>query len=178
MNVARIGFEGGRKAIFLDGEVVYPGLDDTFGGMWRVRILHGPNVKYIGQGREPEWYGTESWAAFFARLEAKYADQVALVYLESPYEGKLIEWVWETEAYDGLILNPGALAHYSYALYDALRGAGRPAIEVHVSQVYQREAFRGQLVTAGACRGVIVGLGLFGYEIALLGLLHLLVKEP
>jgi len=70
--------------------------------MWRVRILHGPNVKYIGQGREPEWYGTESWAAFFARLEAKYADQVALVYLESPYEGKLIEWVWETEAYDGL----------------------------------------------------------------------------
>ncbi len=145
--------------------------------MWRVRILHGPNVKYIGQGREPEWYGSESWNEYFARLEAKYADRAVLVYLESAYEGQLIEWVWEVDKYDGLIMNPGALAHYSYALCDALRGAGKPAIEVHVSQIYRREAFRRQLITAEACAGVIVGLGLFGYELALLGLLQIFLKE-
>ncbi len=169
--------EGGREAIFLNSQKVYPSLNDTFGGMWRVRILHGPNVKYIGQGREPEWYGSKSWDDFFTELKAKYADRVALEYLESAYEGQLIEWIWEKGAYDGLILNPGALAHYSYALRDALQGVGKPAIEVHVSQVYRREAFRTQLVTAEACKGLIVGLGLFGYELALLGLFRIFLKE-
>jgi 3-dehydroquinate dehydratase-2 len=176
-HIPLIGRQGSRQAILLDSQKVYPGLHDTFGRMWRVRILHGPNVKYIGQGREPQWYGTENWIDFFAQLEAKYADKVTLMYLESAYEGQLIEWIWETEKYDGLIINPGALAHYSYALYDALRGVDRPAIEVHVSQIYRRESFRGRLVTAGACAGVIIGLGLFGYELALLSLLKIFLKE-
>jgi 3-dehydroquinate dehydratase-2 len=140
--------------------------------MWRVRLLHGPNVKYIGHGREPAWYGSESWPEFFENLQAKYASEVEILYLESAYEGQFIEWIWETERYDGLIINPGALAHTSYVVYDALRGCNRPAIEVHVSQVYQREPFRSNLLTAGACIGVIVGLGFFSYELALLGLLR------
>ncbi len=139
--------------------------------MYRVRILHGPNVRFIGQGRQPQWYGTQPWADFWESLQSRYRDRVSLTYLESAWEGQLVEWVWETEAYDGLILNPGALAHTSYALYDALLGCGRPCIEVHVSQIYRREAFRRRLITARACLGVITGLGWQGYELALLALL-------
>ncbi|GIV24068.1 MAG: hypothetical protein KatS3mg025_1727 [Bacteroidia bacterium] len=107
------------------------------------------------------------WEVFWADLRARYADTAELTYLESPYEGQLITWIWEVEAYDALILNPGALAHTSYALHDALRGCGKPCIEVHVSQIYRRERFRQRLVTAAACTGVIIGLGWYGYELAL-----------
>lgn len=106
----------------------------------------------------------------------RYQGQVHLTYLESAYEGQLIEWIWEREAYEGLIINPGALAHYSYALRDAIADSGKPIIEVHVSQLYRRETFRRQLVTASACLGVIVGLGLLGYELALLALIRWLQK--
>ncbi|MCS7189234.1 MAG: type II 3-dehydroquinate dehydratase [Bacteroidia bacterium] len=139
--------------------------------MKRIRILHGPNVRYIGQGREPHWYGIQSWQPFWEKLQSRYAHKAYLTYLESAYEGQLVDWVWETDVYDALIINPGALAHTSYALYDALLGCGKPSIEVHVSQIYQRESFRQRLITAKACTGVIVGLGLLGYELAILYLL-------
>ncbi len=140
--------------------------------MWRIRILHGPNVRFIGQGRKPEWYGSERWPDFLAQLKLRYQDRVSLTYLESAYEGQLVEWLWETEHYDGLILNPGALAHYSYAIRDAITDVGKPIVEVHVSQIYRRESFRQRLVTAAGCLGVIVGFGLLGYELALLALLR------
>ncbi|MDW8015161.1 MAG: type II 3-dehydroquinate dehydratase [Bacteroidia bacterium] len=140
--------------------------------MKRIRILHGPNIPYIGRGREPQWYGTSPWDEFQSKLQAKYAHVAILEALESPYEGRLIEWVWEIDKYDGLIINPGALAHTSYALYDALRGCGKPCIEVHYSQVYRRERFRQRLLTAKACMGVISGLGWLGYELALVALLR------
>lgn len=140
--------------------------------MKRIRIIHGPNVRFIGRGREPAVYRSRPWDEVWKNLQEKYGHQAALTFLESPHEGQLITWIWEVEAYDGLILNPGALAHTSYALYDALRGAGKPCIEVHVSQIYARERFRQRLITAGACRGVIIGLGAYGYELALLALLY------
>lgn len=94
-----------------------------------------------------------------------------MTYLESPYEGQLIEWVWETHLYDALILNPGALAHTSYALYDALSACEKPCFEVHFSQIYKRERFRHRLITARACRGVISGFGWKGYELAIIAIL-------
>ncbi|MEN3039964.1 MAG: type II 3-dehydroquinate dehydratase [Bacteroidia bacterium] len=139
--------------------------------MKRVRILHGPNVSYIGKGREPEWYGHQPWTEFFDYLKRKFSSHASLTYLESPYEGQLIQWVWEVDQYDALILNPGALAHTSYALYDALRACDKPCIEVHYSQIYKRERFRQRLITARACQGVISGLGWRGYELALIALL-------
>ncbi|MCX7605921.1 MAG: 3-dehydroquinate dehydratase [Bacteroidia bacterium] len=145
--------------------------------MRRIRILHGPNVRYIGKGREPHWYGEEGWDQVWARLIEKYGHQVRFSYLESAHEGDLIEWIWETDAYDGLILNPGALAHTSYALYDAIKGCQRPCIEVHVSQIYKREPFRQRLITARACSGIITGLGMYGYELAVLALLHYKFEE-
>ncbi|MCS6789763.1 MAG: 3-dehydroquinate dehydratase [Bacteroidia bacterium] len=140
--------------------------------MKRIRILHGPNVRLIGRGREPELYRSRPWDEVWKTLQEKYSTQALLSFFESPHEGQLISWIWEVEAYDGLIFNPGALAHTSYALYDALRGAGKPCIEVHVSQIYARERFRHRLITAAACRGVIIGLGEYGYEMALLALLY------
>lgn len=154
-----------------------PGITYIFGQVRRIRLLHGPNIRFIGRGREPEWYGHQPWEAFWADLQTKYQHLAQLSYLESAYEGQLIEWVWEIEAYDGLILNPGALAHTSYALYDALIGCGRPCIEVHVSQIYRRERFRQRLITAAACQGVITGLGWYGYELALLALLYQLSED-
>ncbi|MCX8112477.1 MAG: type II 3-dehydroquinate dehydratase [Bacteroidia bacterium] len=140
--------------------------------MKRIRILHGPNVAQIGSGREPMWYGSQPWSDFWGYLRNTYAHQAELTYLESSYEGQLVDWIWETDQYDALILNPGALAHTSYALYDALLGCGKPCIEVHYSPIHQRERFRQRLITAQACRGVISGLGWLGYELALIALLR------
>lgn len=140
--------------------------------MKRIRILHGPNVPQIGKGREPSWYGHKPWEQFWEDLQERYAHQAHLTYLESPFEGQLILWIWEVSEYDALIINPGALAHTSYALYDALKGCGKPCIEVHYSQIYQREGFRQRLITARACRGVISGLGWMGYLLAVQALLY------
>jgi 3-dehydroquinate dehydratase-2 len=91
---------------------------------------------------------------------------VELRFRQSNHEGQLIDWV-ETEASDAIIINPGALSHYSLALADALRGCGKPVVEVHISNVFSREPERHRMVTAGASKGVISGLGFAGYVAAL-----------
>lgn len=111
------------------------------------------------------------WQTYYEALRTKYTHLVELEYSESPHEGQLIQWVWERDRYDGLIINPGALAHTSHALYDALRGCSKPCVEVHYSQIYKRERFRHRLITARACTGVISGFGWQGYEMALIALL-------
>jgi 3-dehydroquinate dehydratase-2 len=85
---------------------------------------------------------------------------------QSNHEGQLIDWI-ETEASDAIIINPGALSHYSLALSDALRGSGKPVVEVHISNVFAREPERHRMVTAAAAKGVISGLGFQGYLAAL-----------
>ncbi|MGQ9864378.1 MAG: type II 3-dehydroquinate dehydratase [Bacteroidia bacterium] len=134
--------------------------------MLRIGILHGPNLSQIGK-REPLYYGARSWEDFWRELCQRYEGKVELFYFQSNHEGTLIDWLEKAEAYDGIILNPGALSHSSYALYDALRNVSVPCIEVHLSNIYQRERFRHRLLTARACQGVIAGLGLEGYRLAI-----------
>lgn len=134
----------------------------------RVLVLNGPNLGSLG-GREPEVYGTRTLADLEALLTARAAELgIQLHCLQSNHEGQLIDWI-EREAVgtDAIIINPGALSHASLALADALRGSGKPVIEVHISNVFAREPERHRMVTAAAARGVVSGLGFEGYLAAL-----------
>lgn len=143
-----------------------------------ILILNGPNLNLLGQ-REPTIYGTLTYTELSSRL-ADFAQElgVAIEVRQSNHEGILIDWVQGAagEGARGIILNPGALAHYSYALADAIRSQPLPVVEVHLSRVHAREAFRAQLVTGAAAAGVISGLGISGYLLAL-RYLHETVSE-
>jgi len=132
----------------------------------KVLVLNGPNLGTLGR-REPEVYGTKTLADLESVLSARAKELgVELRCRQSNHEGQLIDWI-ETEPSDAIIINPGALSHSSLALADALRGYGKPVVEVHISNVFSREPERHRMVTAAAAEGVISGLGFDGYLAAL-----------
>jgi len=131
-----------------------------------ILVLNGPNLSTLGR-REPEVYGTKTLADLESLLTGRAKELgVQLRFRQSNHEGQLIDWI-ETEPSDAIIINPGALSHYSLALADALRGSGKPVVEVHISNVFRREPERHRMVTAAAATGVISGLGFEGYLAAL-----------
>ena len=132
----------------------------------KILVLNGPNLGTLGR-REPEVYGSKTLADL-ERLVTGRAQElgVELGFRQSNHEGQLVDWI-ETEPSDAIIINPGALSHYSLALADALRGSGKPVVEVHISNVFSREPERHRMVTAAAAKGVISGLGFDGYLAAL-----------
>lgn len=133
--------------------------------MKKIQIINGPNLNLLGR-REPDVYGTCSFEDYLTKLRAQYPD-VQLDYYQSNHEGDLIDCIHACgfEA-DGIVLNAGAYTHTSIALHDALRAVPAPAIEVHISNVYQREEFRHKSLISSACRGVICGFGLDSYRLA------------
>src|SRR3990170_4563321 len=143
----------------------------------RILVINGPNLNTLGT-REPEVYGTDTLADIMGRVEERArALGVEVKSFQSNHEGAIIDFVQqEAPQADGIVINPGALTHYGLSLRDALAGCGRPAIEVHISNLYVREPFRRRSVTAAVCAGVISGLGWRGYLLALGGLGEL-VKE-
>jgi 3-dehydroquinate dehydratase-2 len=134
----------------------------------KVLVLNGPNLGTLGR-REPEVYGTQTLADLEKLLAERARElEFELTSLQSNHEGQLIDWIEkEGAASDAIIINPGALSHYSLALADALRGSGKPVVEVHISNVFAREPERHRMVTAAAAKGVISGLGFDGYLAAL-----------
>jgi len=134
-----------------------------------ILVLNGPNLNLLGM-REPEVYGTLTLEDLENQVEAWAAELGTAVTLrQSNYEGQLIEWIQQAaaEGFGGIVLNPAALTHYSYALFDAVQAQPLPVVEVHISNIHAREEFRRRSVTAPAAAGVIAGLGALGYKYAL-----------
>ncbi len=131
----------------------------------KIIIINGPNLNLLGI-REPEIYGVENFEVFFDHLRVLFPN-VTLHYFQSNHEGAIIDKLHETGfSYDGIILNAGAYTHTSIAIADAISAIESPVIEVHISNVYAREAYRHHSMLSAKCEGVIAGLGLRGYELA------------
>ncbi len=132
----------------------------------KIIIINGPNLNLLGI-REPKIYGRTPFETFLEQLQMSYPI-FSIHYFQSNHEGALIDKLHEVGfTYNGIILNPGAYAHTSLALADAVSSIETPVIEVHISNIFAREEFRRQSLLAGRCLGLIAGLGLKGYELAL-----------
>ncbi len=135
----------------------------------KLLVLNGPNLNFLGI-RERGIYGTQDYAYLVKMLEDKAkAEGHEIEVFQSNYEGGLIDKLQEAyhSGVEGIIINPGAFTHYSYALRDALASIQVPIVEVHISNVHKREEFRHVSVTAPVCTGQVVGLGLQGYVLAM-----------
>jgi 3-dehydroquinate dehydratase-2 len=133
--------------------------------MKKILILNGPNLNLLGK-REPGVYGNESFEDYFEKLKVLFPE-VDLHYYQSNHEGALIDKIHETGfSFDGIIINAGGLTHTSVALADALSAVTTPAVEVHISNIHARESFRHHSYLTSRSKGMICGLGLKGYELA------------
>lgn len=136
-----------------------------------VLVLNGPNLNLLGQ-REPSIYGTTTLADIEAMCVSEGARLgIDVTCRQSNSEGELVTWVQDVSGrHHGLVINPGAYTHTSIALHDALRSLEVPVIEVHLSNIHQREEFRHRSYVSLVARGVICGFGAKGYDLALQGL--------
>ncbi|HEU4435936.1 MAG TPA: type II 3-dehydroquinate dehydratase [candidate division Zixibacteria bacterium] len=136
--------------------------------MKKILVVHGPNLGLLGE-REPKVYGKTTLAQLNAMLEKEAVRlKVQLKIFQSNWEGAIIDFLTNERKWaDGVIINPGALTHYSLALRDCLAAIHLPAIEVHLSNIAAREEFRRHSVTAGVCLGQISGFGINSYLLAL-----------
>ncbi|MFB0945596.1 MAG: 3-dehydroquinate dehydratase-2 [Spirosomataceae bacterium] len=138
--------------------------------MKRILILNGPNLNLLGK-REPDIYGSQTFEDYFEELK-KVFPETELHYFQSNHEGELLDKIHEVGfVFDGIVLNAGAFTHTSVALGDALGGVTTPVIEVHISNVHKREGFRHHSYLSAKAAGIIVGLGLKGYELAVRALI-------
>jgi len=134
-----------------------------------VLYVFGPNLGALGT-RDPETYGGETLAEIMDAVERRAVETGHVVtWRQSNHEGELVDWLLAARAdgTDVVVLNPGALSHYSYALRDAIEACELPVIEVHMSNIAARETFRHTSVVSAVCRGTISGLGAAGYHLAL-----------
>ncbi len=143
--------------------------------MKKVLVVNGPNLNMLGR-REPTIYGSESLADVESRLRGAANElEVTLDFFQSNHEGAIIDRLHEAFGnYDGIIINPGAFTHYSYAIRDAFAAIKIPFVEIHISNIHTRETFRHTSVLAALAIGQISGLGIYGYELALKGLVNTL----
>ncbi len=142
-----------------------------------VFVLNGPNLNMLGV-REPEVYGRETLDDVRKRSESRAKGLgITVDFRQTNLEGELVGWIQEArEKASGIILNAGALTHTSIGLLDALQAAAVPVIEVHLSNIFRRESFRQHSFVSLAAKGIICGLGAFGYELALEAMADILAK--
>lgn len=138
--------------------------------MKKIQIVNGPNLNLLGK-REPGIYGSSSFESCLPALRERYPD-VQIDYFQSNIEGELINKMQEVGfCYDGIVLNAGAYTHTSIALLDCIRSLRCRVVEVHISNVHQREEYRHHSMISAGCKGVICGFGLDSYRLAIEGLL-------
>ena len=135
----------------------------------RVLFVFGPNLGALGR-REPEGYGSQTLEEIMEEVAERGATLGHdLTWRQSDHEGDLVGWLNAApgEGVDAVVINPGALSHYSYAVRDAIEGCGLPVVEVHMTNIYARERFRRRSVITEVCRATIAGAGAGGYHVAL-----------
>lgn len=130
----------------------------------KILIVNGANLNLLGT-REPDIYGNTSMEDYIEQLKSQYPN-VGISYFQSNKEGEIITRL-QRDDYDALILNAGAFTHYSYAIADCLKNISKPKIEVHISNIYKREAFRQKSVTAACTDALLSGFGMQGYRLAI-----------
>jgi len=139
----------------------------------RILIINGPNINLLGM-REKHIYGETTYEEMCKYLEEEAKKlELDVDIVQSNIEGELVNYIQGAcGKYDGIIINPAAYTHYSIAIFDALKAVGIPTVEVHISNIHSREEFRRISVIAPACIGQICGFGIYGYVMAMIGLLH------
>lgn len=136
----------------------------------RIQIINGPNLNLLGK-REPGVYGNQSFDDYLKELIVLFPT-VAIEYFQSNSEGAIIDKLHEVGFdFDAIILNAGAYTHTSIAIADAIKGISTPVVEVHISNVFQRESFRHHSWLSPVCKGCIVGFGLDSYRLAIVSVL-------
>ena len=134
--------------------------------MLKIAIINGPNLNLLGK-REIDIYGTETFENYFNSIQSAFPD-IEFLYFQSNVEGELINTLHQIGfSYDGIVLNAGAYSHTSYAIADAISSIKTPVVEVHISNTFAREEFRHKDVLTAKCVGLICGLGLEGYALAI-----------
>ena len=142
----------------------------------RIQIINGPNLNLLGV-REPEIYGKRAWEDYLKELRNRYHD-VRIDYFQSNLEGEIINMIQEVGFdRDGIVLNAGAYTHTSIAILDAIKSVSTPTVEVHISNVHQREEFRRHSVISPACMGVICGFGLDSYTLSVQAILNKVASD-
>lgn len=140
--------------------------------MKHIQIINGPNLNFLGV-REPTIYGNMSFENYFQKLKTQFTD-IELEFYQSNHEGDIIDKLQQVaSSCDGIILNAGAYTHTSIAIADAIRSISTPVIEVHISNVFQRENFRHHSFLSPVCKGCIIGFGLDSYRLAIEAILKL-----
>lgn len=144
----------------------------------KILIINGPNLNLLGK-REPGVYGARSFEDYLDELRSRFA-YAEIDYFQSNHEGAIIDKIHECGfgAVAGIVMNPGAYAHYSHAIADAIASVETPVVEVHISNIHAREQFRHTSVIARACAGCIIGFGLEGYSLAVRAVLDNLFATP
>jgi 3-dehydroquinate dehydratase-2 len=133
--------------------------------MKQILIINGPNLNLLGK-REPSVYGSQSFEDYFETL-AEAVPEAELHYFQSNHEGALIDKIHEVGfTFEGIVINAGGYTHTSVALADAISAVSSPVVEVHISNIHARESFRHHSYLTSRCKGMICGLGLKGYELA------------
>jgi 3-dehydroquinate dehydratase-2 len=145
----------------------------------RILLLNGPNLNTLGK-REPEIYGRDTLADIVGRVEKRAIEMgCEIVAFQSNHEGALIDFIQAEQGNaSGMILNLGSLTHTSIGLRDAISGAGLPAYEVHISNIFARESFRHRSMISSVCKGIVSGFGWRGYLYALDALVAALQERP
>lgn len=129
----------------------------------QLMVINGPNLNKLGS-RDPEQYGTSTYMDLLEMIEKRSTEKVSIRCFQSNSEGRIIDYIQQAgEEYDGIVINPGAYSHYSYAIMDALADTDMPKVEVHISDVLNREDFRSVLITGKSCDRIISGKGFEGY---------------
>jgi 3-dehydroquinate dehydratase-2 len=137
----------------------------------KIQIINGPNLNLLGR-REPEKYGSESFENYLGTLHLAFP-KVKIDYYQSNVEGEIINKIHEVGfTYDGIILNAGGYTHTSVSIADAVAAVNAPVIEVHITNISAREGFRHNSIVGRYCTGSIMGLGLFGYKLAVEALIE------